>query len=397
MNASIRLSSISGYLLKRCSGRQGFNQFIPLFNPLLIPIAIISRFGLIALSQLLPFYLILYLTSYLIHFNFRQSVSSVADKGTALFYPLHETAIRARLSIAVLCFSVLFLLKIPGHLLISGMAWCLFRFYNHCYQSTFQTKEKILRSTVYEWIIHLTLITTILFLPVSYSNSFILSLLMLSEVVKFSLYKISMGRNRIHPILPRIDIIQIKEQLAPFARKSLIHLKITIAIAPAYFILPITTFTVFYLIIIWIAAGIYITHRLLFAKTDSFRFQNNQTILRSCFTFIIFGSLFSLLWTLSGYFLLLKLSIPIIPQASIMIPAFIILLSIFYNIPNEYLLIRLYEERKLDLLNAFIISVQVGISYLIISTRNIELCVWMISLSSILYSLRLGYLSNKLV
>ncbi len=364
---------------------------------LCIPAIIANRFGLLYLGQILPVYMLFYFLQYLIHFNFSYSMNTATPGQHDDLFTEWENAIRARTTIAFISVSTLFLLQIPIIILVSGFLWSLFRFYNLSYFFMPGGDAHLPHRIIIEWILHLIGLAILIVYPGIFTAEIFFNILAGLELLKFLIHSTITGVNFKFPLLPRVNFTVIQQNTSYFISSLVSFLKNKIILLPAILILPGLALGKFYMIFLWVMAGIRISYPFMKNKINSFQFLNNGEINRHSLKFTIYGSLVSFIWTCGGYFLLAATNADLYRQPELMIPVFLISLFSFYNIPKEYLLIKYREGRNIDLMNGILLPLQIVGSVIAFSSGNSVHCFWILLITSVLYTISIHYFCRKLV
>ncbi len=383
-NISVNFSwraTIKGLLLKNA-----YHLFVSAF----LPVAILLRYGVFSLGQVLPLLGLFYLLNYFIHFNLNERLQDNA--GNEGYYESWVNAIKARTMYALLLFSCLLLMKIPFLLLGIGCLWVFLRFLNNSISSASMPAGGI-HST--EWIVYSAALIFLISSPFTFTSTQLFQLLAAAELILFLFHCSRRNGNPIPLYFPRTDISEMRKEAAPFFIKTLYFLRNTILLIPALIYLPAMALSLYFVQLLWILGGIYFSYIILLPAVHHFSQSGAREIKGSIPLLLLRGSAFALCWAMGGYFLCRETSIqePLNPE--LMIPVFGTLLLSFHNFPLEYLLARYGEAGKNNILNLILVMVQAVAGYLIIQSGQPSTSLWLITITTLLYGGGLRYFSAR--
>ncbi len=298
---------------------------------------IVLRYGLPAAGQLaIPFFVLhtmSQLTLFGFHGHIRHSLQ-LSDEAPATIW---KRAIKARLSLLIITFPILFLANHTTFFILYAAIWIFSRFlneivlagarFNHRLNDWMLIRTIILSGTIlYLWSTDSIYNTETAFRVISYSEAAMLATLLISRVSKFPL-----------PLIPRIDFTQLQQALPHFYAQMLFTYNYYYLMVPISLLLPLLATAEVYIQLLILSLGLVPAYIVWNDYRTGRPRMNESELTAATLALGIRGTVISFCIVTVGLFLT-ETCIGDIAGMAVVLPQFIILLSHYYTIPTLHAL-----------------------------------------------------------
>lgn len=352
---------------------------------LALSLLILLKLGALSWGQLSIYYLSLLVLQQTSLFSFetfcQHSILSNPTKAITIW----SDAIRVRLGIAYLLVALLTILKIPFAVLALTAIYLILNIYNEAFKVAAKIEDKINTWSLISWTSMLGAYGWIFLSKAQLQFQDLLVILTLSQSIRFALLHFLFYQEYKVPLLPRTDFTQLKMSGGYFLRSSIVLSNYKIPFFLAAFLLGAIAMSSLHLLLLWTFAGCAIVHQLGIHGILNLGEWNRDALKEQILKMLIAGTLLGLIWVGLGFVLSTKLTyIAISPWW--MLPAFIILLFTFVQLPLLHTLLKVKEEKIVLQIYTVIILLQVALGYLFLSQQEIALCLWTLGVTAVLQS-----------
>lgn len=361
---------------------------------LLIASILTIKFGTTATGQFIPVYLILQFILQLSLFGFQTHVQEhLQHEGNR--YQVWSNAVKARASILYLSILTLLIIRFNSPFVIPSAIWLIARFYNEVVSLSARYNGKTKESLFIQWIFIAGTGVWINAETVSFSLSTFLQVMTIAECGRLAtslVFRLSFFRL---PLLPRIDFTQLYSALPHLGSRLLYILPLNITLLAAI-LLPTYQLTIYTFEICFLVLGTLPAYAIW--STDRYKPKalSEESILISSLRLMMHGTIISVVWILSSHFLINTIS-GRETEPWLVIPQFVLLLSLYYQLPWITALQRLRETTGIRLAIALAIIAELSLSVFFLSKYSMFFNFVALAALAVLRSIAIRLLSRKML
>lgn len=362
---------------------------------LLIASILTIKFGTTATGQFIPVYLILQFILQLSLFGFQTHVQEhLQHEGNR--YQVWSNAVKARASILYLSILTLLIIRFNSPFVIPSAIWLIARFYNEVVSLSARYNGKTKESLFIQWIFIAGTGVWINAETVSFSLSTFLQVMTIAECGRLAtnlVFRLSFFQL---PLLPRIDFTQLYSALPHLGSRLLYILPLNITLLAAILFLPTYQLTIYTFEICFLVLGTLPAYAIW--STDRYKPKalSEESILISSLRLMMHGTIISVVWILSSHFLINTIS-GRETEPWLVIPQFVLLLSLYYQLPWITALQRLRETTGIRLAIALAIIAELSLSVFLLSKYSMFFNFVALAALAVLRSIAIRLLSRKML
>lgn len=362
---------------------------------LLIGSILTIKFGTTATGQFIPVYLILQFILQLSLFGFHTHVQEHLQHDGDRFV-VWNNAVKARTSILYLSILTLLIVRYDSPFALPAAFWLLARFYNEIISLSARYNARTKEVLLIQWIFTIAVAVWINAENTSFSLANFIIAMAIAECGRLIIQLLFRLPYFHLPIIPRIDFTQLYTAIPHLGTRLLYILPLNITVLAAILFLPSGQLTIYTLEICFLVLGTLPAFALW--STERYRPHSISTdaIVMSSLRLTMPGTIISVLWILSTHFLI-NIITGRETEPWVIIPQFIILLTVYYQLPWLSVFQRLRETSSIRLLLSITLSIELTLSIVLLSQGEIIANFTAISGLLFLNTIAIRLLANKIL
>jgi hypothetical protein len=362
---------------------------------LLIASILTIKFGATATGQFIPVYLILQFILQLSLFGFHTHVQEHLQHDGDRFV-VWNNAVKARTSILYLSVLTLLIIRFNSPFVIPAAVWLITRFYNEIISLSARYNDKTKEVLLIQWIFIVAVGVWINAESNSFSLTNFLTAMSIAECGRLAIQLLFRLTYFKLSIVPRIDFTQLYTAIPHLGTRLLYILPLNITLLAAILFLPSGQLTIYTLEICFLVLGTLPA----FALWSTERYRPNalsiDAIVISSLRLTMPGTIISVLWILSTHFLI-NIITGRETEPWVIVPQFIMLLTVYYQLPWISAFQRLKETSSLRLLLSITLFIELTLSIVLLSQGDVLTNFMAISGLLFLNTIAIRLLANKIL